>query len=369
MSRSKKAKQTHSSVNDEIIVYLRSPELLEEFNRLSSLEILTGRFVKFDDFILWNFSSYFENVGLLELFSAENKKPSYPFLVQLFYTNIERVGTIGGSEKIKTLVKGMEIELTTKTIGKIFNIPYQGVSLSSVRMNDSDLLSNHIFLPGHGKPLNNSNKLRPFPRFIARILAYNLFPKTGSFHFISLELAKAIYAIMGNIQVNWAEVYFDNFLTIPRGFLPYGAFLTKIFDKFHVDLKSEKSVVRSIEFFDSNALTRMKLTNFEIQDHNPQNEPVQNEPELQQEDIPQTSTQAGASSSQPPPFPTEPSCFSDVQYNTLSARILELETGQRAIYAQNRYIISNQEDLIKKFEDLDSKLNSYFQGQQPPPAP
>lgn len=375
MSRSGKRSRTSLSQSvEDYSIYLKDPNNLQQFKEFQTFEILPGRFVKFDDFISHNLGSYFENVGLLELFSSENRRPCYPLLVQLFYVNITRTKPIKGPEKINTLVKGIEIDLNINTIGRILNIPYKGISLEKVRMNDQNILTNHIFLPGQGPPLNQSNKLRPIPRFIARILAYNLFPKTGSFNFISLDLAKALYAIMANIQVNWAEVYYQNLLVLPRGFLPYGAFLTYIFEKFNVDVESETSIVRSVEFFDSNALTRMKLTNFELpeqQPHEPQSpqqEQYQPQPSHTQ-DIPQSSYHAGPSSSHiPPPMQPESSYFSDAQYNTLSARILALET-------QQTFMLHNQEELTRKLDNLDMKfdtfsmnLNRYFQGNQPPPG-
>lgn len=373
MVRSGKRPRTGpSNTVEDYSIYLKDPNTLEQFKEFQTFEILPGRFVKFDDFLPHNFSSYFENNGLLELFSSDNRRPCYPLLVQLFYTNITLVKTLRGTEKLHTLVKGIEIELTVKQLGRLLNIPYTGISLDDVRIEDQNVLSNKIFLPGLGLPLNHSNKLRPIPRFIARILAYNLFPKTGSFHFISLDLAKALYAIMANIKVNWAEVYYHTLSVLPRGFLPFGAFLTHIFEKFNVDVESENSVVRSVEFFDTNALTRMKLTNFVLPENQPNEPQIPTQEPPPTKDIPQSSTQAGPSSSYIP----EPSCFTDAQYNTLSARILNVETSQNLLFDQNiaimnnqREFLENQQVMMRMFEDLTTKFDSYFHGYQPPHGP
>ena len=71
-------------------------------------------------------------------------------------------------------------------------------------MDDGHVLS-EIFLPGKGLPMTN-NKLKPIPRLIGRILAYNLIPKTGSFDYFSQDLTVCVYALMVGLQVNWAEV-------------------------------------------------------------------------------------------------------------------------------------------------------------------
>lgn len=369
MSRSKRSRSGPSQPVEDYTIYLKDPTLLDAFKEMQSYDILPGRFIKYEDFALHNLKGYFANVGLDKLYSSENQKPYYPLLIKLFYTNLSHKKLDTDNRVITSLVKGKEISFSPKLLGKMLNIPYRGISLEDVSMDDEHILQNLIFLPGQGGIINHSQKLRPFPRFIARILAYNLYPKSGSFHFISLELAKALYAIMANIQVNWAEVYFENFLQIPyRGFLPFGALLTTIFEAFRVPLDSETSILRSVEFFDSNALTRMKIPNFEL----PDQQQAEDEPEHPQtQHIPQSSHQAEPSSSYIP----EPSCFSDAQYNTLSARILTLETSQNLIFDQNISIMNNQREMMdnqqlmmRMFEDFNKKLDT-FHGYQPPSGP
>lgn len=78
---------------------------------------------------------------------------------------MSRIESPNNNDVISTLVKGIEIELTLKTLGQILNIPYKGVPLDKVKMSDKFLLANEILLPGKGLPLE-SNKLRPIPRLI-----------------------------------------------------------------------------------------------------------------------------------------------------------------------------------------------------------
>ena len=67
-------------------------------------------------------------------------------------------------------------------------------------MDDEPVLS-EIFLPSKGLPMQN-NKLKPIPRLIGRILAYNLLPKTSSFDYFSHYLIVCVYAVMVGLKVN-----------------------------------------------------------------------------------------------------------------------------------------------------------------------
>jgi len=158
------------------------------------------------------------------------------------------------------MVKGINIKLSPKSLGRLFSIPYHGLSINDINMDDAEVLSN-IFLPGQELPMSN-NKLKLIPRLIGRILAYNICPKTGSYNYYSRDLATCVYAIMAGLEVNWAKIIFDTLIKDHTSFLPYGAFLSHVFQKFHIDLASETSVVKVFEPFDRAVLHRMKLHDF-----------------------------------------------------------------------------------------------------------
>ena len=77
------------------------------------------------------------------------------------------------------------------------------VLLNEINTMDEKIFSK-IFLLGQGPPMINT-KLQPIPILIGRILAYNICPKMDSSLF-SRELSSFVYAIMGNLEVNWAQV-------------------------------------------------------------------------------------------------------------------------------------------------------------------
>ena len=96
---------------------------------------------------------------------------------------------------------------------------------------------------------------------------------------------------MAGLEVNWAKIIFDTLVKDHTSFLSYGAFLSHVFRKFHIDLTSEMSVVKIFEHFDHVVLHHMKLYVFSHPPPQPQHPPSP---------PPQSSTQAPSSSTQPP---------------------------------------------------------------------
>ena len=124
---------------------------------------------------------------------------------------------------------------------------------------------------------------------------------------------------MAGLEVNWAKIIFYTLIKDHTSFLPYGAFLSHVFQKFHIDLASETSVVKVFEPFDRVVLHRMKLLDFS---HPPP------QPQHPLSPPPQSSTQAPSSSSQPPftepPSTQPPPSYPDAFYNSLSVEIESL---------------------------------------------
>jgi len=101
---------------------------------------------------------------------------------------------------LSTLFNGVDIEFTRKSLGKILNIPYQGLTLNENDLNDDEVFS-MIYMPGQGPPMAN-NKLQPIPQLICRILTYNICPKTDSYNYYSRDLVTSVYVIMAKLEVN-----------------------------------------------------------------------------------------------------------------------------------------------------------------------
>ena len=113
-----------------------------------------------------------------------------------------------------------------------------------------------------------------------------------------------MYVIMARLDVNWAQIIFDNLMKEHTTFLPYGAYLTHIFKIFKVDLVSKTNVIKTFELFDHFVLLRMKLFDTPSQ---PSTQPP-----------PRTHSQR--------PSQSTSSHFDDAYYNTLTAEVKELKT-------------------------------------------
>ena len=76
MSSSKKSKFTPSSSSSQIDfrIFLKNPALEDNFLRISQLEILSSRFVKYEDFNDHDIVSYLKNYGLYTMFSTDLDK-------------------------------------------------------------------------------------------------------------------------------------------------------------------------------------------------------------------------------------------------------------------------------------------------------
>jgi hypothetical protein len=116
------------------------------------------------------------------------------------------------------------------------------------------IISRHKFKPGI-----SANSLQPWARLIARIFAYNIIPKTGSYTYISNDLLKCVYAVMAGLDVNWARVIYDNLCKPCTANLPHGNFLTHVFNAFHVPLNTEVEKLPLAVIFDKKVLKRMGI--------------------------------------------------------------------------------------------------------------
>ena len=154
---------------------------------------------------------------------------------------------------------------------------------------------------------------------------------------------------MAGLEVNWAKIIFGTLVKDRTSFLPYGAFLSHVFRKFHIDLASETSVVKVFKPFDRAVLHRMKLHDF--------SQPTpQLQPQHQPSPPPQSSTQVTSSSSHPPftesTFSQPPPSFLDAFYNSISAEILTLQAQQTSMLNCQSALLTNQSLFMEHFMNM-----------------
>jgi len=117
-----------------------------------------------------------------------------------------------------------------------------------------------------------------------------------------------VYTIIARLDLNWAQIIFDNFMREHATFFRYGAYLTYIFKKFKVDLSSKSNIIKIFEIFDRSIL-RMKLL----------------------DPPPQPSTQPPPRTQPESTFQSSTSHFDDAYYNTLTAQVMDLKTQQTSM--------------------------------------
>ena len=240
--------------------YLNNPILSTKFDKLSTYDIQQDRFVNFQDLQNYDIDTLFEESGIQNLLSFHNLTPCFPYLVKLFYTNMETT-TPPQPPALTSNVMNHPIIFQCPRLGRILGVPHVGNSLKSIKMDNPVVLARMIFpgrLPIPG--LNAIHDLQPQARIISRILAWSVIPKSGSYSYVSLNLLKATYAIMADIKINWARVIYDNLVKPTSKTLNHGNFLTTIFKAFDVNvLQDGLEVLPLTPYFDRAALSRMSL--------------------------------------------------------------------------------------------------------------
>ena len=72
------------------------------------------------------------------MFSTDSRQGYYHFLIHLFYTNL----TYEDNEDdvhIYSMVKGVNIKLSPKSLGRIFSVPYYSLSFNDIKMDDAEV--------------------------------------------------------------------------------------------------------------------------------------------------------------------------------------------------------------------------------------
>ena len=126
---------------------------------------------------------------------------------------------------------------------------------------------------------------------------------------------------MAPLDVNLAQIIFDNLVKEHTTFFPYGAYLTHIFKKFKVDLSLESNVIKTFEIFDRFVLLKIKLLD------PPPQPSTQPPPKTQPKSTSQFST----------------SHFDDAYYNTLTAQIMDIKTQQASMLESQTALLKTKD--------------------------
>jgi len=164
---------------------------------------------------------------------------------------------------------------------------------------------------------------------------------------------------MGGLEVNSARIIYNNLTKHQTSILPYGAFLTRIYKKFQVDLSSETNVVGAFELFYHIVLFRMKFLSF-------QPPPPSSTKENPSSHVPFTSIHhtpppTELHTTQGPQFSTQQ--FSDAYYITFTAEVLSIKDQQASILESQATLLQNQSLLMKHFESMSNRMDHMYENQ------
>ncbi|GFY91139.1 hypothetical protein Acr_07g0013350 [Actinidia rufa] len=177
-------------------------------------------------------------------------KVVYTKLVRAFYCNLE-IGTLDNIEySIDTWVRGKNIVLTPSILSEIMGLPNKG---ECVFISKPSHLEKHVskkrmyeIIVGEGTMrVIDTRHLMPEFRLFYRYLAYNIIPKAGHYSQVTNMDAFIIYKATMEEPLNLNYILLKEMADVRNHntrSLPFGAFLTKIFLYFNVNMENQPSI-------------------------------------------------------------------------------------------------------------------------------
>ncbi|QHO22253.1 uncharacterized protein DS421_12g353570 [Arachis hypogaea] len=203
---------------------------------LVSLENLTNKGI--------NISSMFELLNWKPLLLIQ--KPVYPGLVREFYANMQLIdGTL------HSYVKRVQIALDAETIGVALGFKDEGPRAYMVEKWDTQVgvpyktVLKHICenLSGLHGTIPTHKALGPVNSLLHRIITHILTPQSGSHNRVTFSDCLILFALVTSTPISFGYIMirhmWDSVRSTRKANLPYGMFLTRIFEYFKVDLLNE----------------------------------------------------------------------------------------------------------------------------------
>ncbi|XP_016192689.1 uncharacterized protein LOC107633591 [Arachis ipaensis] len=191
-----------------------------------------------------NVSPLFELLQWTSLLHIQ--KPVYPGLVREFYANMRLIdGTI------HSYVKRVHITLNTVTIGTALGYKEEGPRAYMAEKWDSQVgvtykvVLQYICenLSGLDGTTPTHKTLGPTNSLLHRIITHILTPQSGSHNRVTLSDSLIIFALVTSIPISFGYLMirhiWESVKSTKKANLPYGMFLTNIFEYFKVDLLNE----------------------------------------------------------------------------------------------------------------------------------
>ena len=94
-------------------------------------------------------------------------------------------------------------------LGTILKCKSTGIDLSSFNIDENDHETFHHIFEGDDNFEFINRNFRPKARIVNLLLQHTLTPRSGSFNNPTSKVCKALFAIFGNYDINWAQVILD----------------------------------------------------------------------------------------------------------------------------------------------------------------
>jgi len=218
---SKKHKKGSSSgASDSTLTahkFLEDPVAITRWNQMTNYKFHPGSFINFDDFSSYKIHNLANrsNISSLINFSDNNVEINH-LMIKLFYANmnLDKFKPDNPDGVIWSVVCGKQIFITHARMASILGIPNAGIEFSSKFCEVfTRNATSHQFMDDNSDG-TKSIGLRPTTRPLHRVLMLSLFPRLGNYDAVYKENFKALYAIYGDIQINWVHMIFDEILKV-----------------------------------------------------------------------------------------------------------------------------------------------------------
>ncbi|XP_057745680.1 uncharacterized protein LOC130963595 [Arachis stenosperma] len=207
--------------------------------------LCTTYLVSLDNLKNTNIPSLFELLNWKPLLLI--KKPVYPGLVREFYANMRLIdGTL------HSYVKRVQIALDAETIGAALGFKDEGPRAYMVEKWDTQVGISHktvlqhicTNLSGLHGTTPTHKALGPVNSLLHRIITHILTPQSGSHNRVTFSDCLILFALVTSTPISFGYIMirhmWDSVKSTRKANLPYGMFLTGIFEYFKVDLLNEK---------------------------------------------------------------------------------------------------------------------------------
>ncbi|QHN80491.1 uncharacterized protein DS421_20g678650 [Arachis hypogaea] len=191
-----------------------------------------------------DFTAYFDDLKWSPIFKI--RKPVYPNLVREFYANM-----MFHDGALHSYVKNVHLTLNRDTVSAALGYQDEGASAYiygkwdnhagvSLQVALTRVCENFSALDG----TNLTHKaLGPVRALLHRIITHVLMPQSGSYQRVTVCDTLVLFAILNSASISFAYLMirhmWDCVRSDKKSNLPYGMFLTCIFEYFNVDLSNE----------------------------------------------------------------------------------------------------------------------------------